>query len=70
MCAIIMIISFGFAVQNLIAQNWLTGAVQLIIAIAFLLLLLNNIQQVKARRDGTCYNGCRVTNWVKGLFKR
>ncbi len=42
MCAIIMIISFGFAVQNLIAQNWLTGAVQLIIAIAFLLLLLNN----------------------------
>ena len=70
MCAIIMIIALGFAIENLIAQNWLAGIVQLVISIGFLLLLLNNIRSVRARRDGTCDNGCRVTNWIAKLFRK
>ncbi len=70
MCLIITIIMLGFSIQNLLIANWLTGVVQLIIAIGFILLLINNIRKTKAMRDGTCYDGCEVTNWVKKLFKR
>ena len=70
MCAIITIIMLGLSIQNLIAHNWLTGATQLIIALGFLLLLINNIYRVKAERSGSCYKGCRVTNWLVGLFKK
>jgi len=60
----------GFAIQNLLAENWLTGAVQLIIALGFLLLLINNIQKTRCERNGTCYNGCSVTNWFRNLLKK
>ena len=70
MCLIITIIMLGLSIQNLLAQNWLTGATQLVIALSFLLLLINNIRQTKAMRDGTCYDGCRVTNWFSKLFKK
>jgi hypothetical protein len=60
----------GLSIQNLLTHNWLTGTTQLIIALFFLLLLINNIRQTKAIRDGTCYNGCKVTNWFSGLFKK
>lgn len=70
MCLIITIIMLGLSIQNFIAQNWLVGFVQFIIALGFVLLLINNIRKTKAMRDGTCYNGCEVTNWAKRLFKR
>jgi len=70
MCAIITIIMLGLSVQNLIAHNWLTGVSQLVIALGFLLLLINNIYRVKAIKSGACYNGCRVTNWVVNLFRK
>ncbi|MCH9739555.1 MAG: hypothetical protein K0U38_01755 [Epsilonproteobacteria bacterium] len=70
MCVIIMIIAFGFAIQNLMAENWLAGITQLLIALGFLLLLLNNIRAMRARKNGTCDSGCKVTNWITNLFKR
>lgn len=70
MCVVITIIMLGLAIQNLLASNWLTGGVQLLIALGFLLLLINNIRRVRAERAGQCYNGCSVTNWIGGLFKR
>jgi hypothetical protein len=60
----------GFSIQNLIAHNWLTGMVQLVIALGFILLLINNIRKTKAMKNGTCYNGCKITNWVKDIFKK
>ncbi len=70
MCLIITLVMLVLAVQNLMIENWLTGGVQLIIAIAFLLLLLNNIQRTRCEKNGTCYNGCSVTNWITDLFTK
>jgi len=70
MCLIITIIMFGFAIQNLLAENWLTGATQLIIALGFLALLINNIQKTRCERNGTCHSGCSITDWIGNLFKK
>ena len=70
MCLIITLVMLVLAIQNLMIENWLTGGVQLIIAIAFLLLLINNIQRTRCERNGTCYNGCSLTNWITDLFKK
>ena len=70
MCLIVTLVMLVLAVQNLMIENWLTGGVQLIIALAFLLLLINNIQRTRCERNGTCYNGCSVTNWIADLFKK
>ena len=70
MCLIITIIMLGFSIQNLLMGNWLTGVVQLIIALGFVLLLVNNIRQTRAMKNGTCDSGCRVTNWIGNLFKK
>ena len=70
MCVIITIVMFILAIQNLLIENWLTGAIQLVISIGFLLLLINNIRRTQCERNGTCYNGCSVTNWIGSLFKK
>ncbi|CAA6816939.1 MAG: Unknown protein [uncultured Sulfurovum sp.] len=70
MCFILTIIMFGFAIQNLLTKNWLTGAVQLIIALGFLLLIINNIQRTRCEKNGTCYTGCSLTNWMALWFKK
>jgi len=70
MCVIITIIMLGLSISNLMAQNWLTGAVQLVIALGFVLLLINNIRRTKAQKSGQCYNGCQITNWLGNMFKK
>ena len=71
MCLIVTIILLGFSIQNLIAENWLVGSVQLIISLGFVLLLINNIRHAKAMKSGTtCEKGCSVTNWIGDLFKK
>jgi len=61
----------GFSIQNLLIENWLTGIVQLIIALGFVLLLVNNIRKTRAMRNGkTCDKDCAVTNWIGNLFKK
>ena len=70
MCFIISIVTLILAIQNLIAQNYLTGFVQLTISIGFILLLINNIRRTRCERDGTSCNGCLVTNWIGSLFKK
>ncbi|MBU1666922.1 hypothetical protein KKC13_00765 [bacterium] len=70
MCVIITIIMLGFAIQNLMVENWLAGGSQLLIALAFLLLLINNLRRTRAERTGQCYNGCSITNWIGNLFKK
>jgi hypothetical protein len=61
---------FGFAIQNLLVENWLTGATQLIIALGFLAFLINNIQKARCERNGTCHSGCSISNWITDLFKK
>jgi len=70
MCLIITIIMLGLAISNLMIENWLTGIVQLIISLGFLLLLINNIRRTKAEKSGQCYNGCQMTNWLGDIFKK
>ena len=70
MCVIITIVMSILAIQNLLSENYLTGAIQLIISIGFLLLLINNIRRTRCERNGTCYNGCSITNWLSSLFKK
>ena len=70
MCLIITIIMLGLGVSNFMAHNYATGVVQILIALGFVLLLINNIRRTKAERAGECYNGCQVTNWIGNLFKK
>ena len=69
MCVIITLIMFGFAIQNLLAKNWLTGLTQLLIALGFLLLLIHNVRKTYCERKGKCYNGCSLTNWITKFKK-
>jgi len=52
MCLIITIVMLVLAIQNLIIENWSTGLVQLVIALGFLLLLINNIRHTRCRKKG------------------
>jgi len=71
MCLIVTIILLGLSIQNLMIENYLTGIVQLIIALGFVLLLVNNIRHTRAMKNGTtCDKGCSVTNWIGNLFKK
>ena len=71
MCLIVTIILLGLSIQNLIAENWFIGFSQLIISLGFVLLLIKNIRDVKAMKNGiTCDKGCSVTHWIGNLFKK
>jgi hypothetical protein len=70
MCLIITIVMLILSIQNLMQYQWLTGIVQLIIALGFLLLLLRNIQKARCDRNRNCDQGCRITVWIADLFKK
>ncbi len=70
MCLIITIIMLVLSIQNLIEQQWLTGIVQLIIALGFLVLLLRNIRKARCDKNGGCADGCLLTDWITKLFKK
>lgn len=70
MCLIVTIIMLVLSIQNLMQHQWLTGIVQLLIALGFLVLLLRNIQKARCDRNGGCDNGCMITGWVSKLFKK
>jgi uncharacterized membrane protein (DUF2068 family) len=67
MCLIVTIIMLVLSIQNLMQHQWLTGMVQLLIALGFLVLLLRNIQKTRCDRNGGCDNGCMITDWVAKL---
>ena len=69
MCLIVTIIMLVLSIQNLISQQWLTGIVQLIIALGFLLLLIRNIRKARCDKNGGCVKGCMITDWLANLFK-
>jgi len=70
MCLIVTIIMLVLSIQNLIEQQWLTGIVQLIIALAFLVLLIRNIRKARCDKNGGCTDGCLLTDWISKLFKK
>jgi len=70
MCLIVTIIMLVLSIQNLIQHQWLTGMVQLIIALGFLLLLIRNIRKARCDKNGGCEDGCLMTDWLGKLFKK
>ena len=70
MCLIITIIMLVLSIQNLIEQQWLTGIVQLIIALGFFALLMRNIITVRNEKQGCSTTGCSITDWFSNLFKK
>jgi hypothetical protein len=70
MCLIVTIIMIILAIQNLMQAHWFVGVVQLIIALGFLVLLLRNIQKARCDRDGSCVNGCSITDWISRLLPK
>ena len=70
MCPIMTIIMLVLSIQNLIEQQWLTGIVQLIIALGFLVLLIRNIRKARCDKNGGCDKGCLMTDWITKLFKK
>lgn len=70
MCLVVTIIMLVLSIQNLIQSQWITGIVQLIIALGFLLLLIRNIQKARCDKNGGCDNGSMLTGWMGSLFKK
>ncbi len=70
MCLIITIIMLVLFIQNLMQHQWLIGIVQLIIALAFLVLLIRNVRKARCDKNGGCENGCLITDWITKLFKK
>jgi len=70
MCLIVTIIMLVLSIQNLLQYQWLTGIVQLIIALGFLVLLIRNIRIARCNKNGGCENGCLMTDWITKLFKK
>lgn len=68
MCLIITIIMLVLSIQNLMQHQWLTGTVQLVIALGFLVLLLRNIRKARCDKNGGCDNGCMITGWIAKIF--
>ena len=69
MCLIITIIMLVLSIQNLMQHQWLTGTVQLVIALGFLVLLLRNIQKARCDKNGNCGN-CMITDWIAKIFPK
>jgi len=69
MCLIVTLVMLGFAIQNLLHQQWSIGVLQLVIAIGFAFMLWRNIQQVRCERDGNC-NSCSLPTWITKYFKK
>ncbi|MEA3433490.1 MAG: hypothetical protein U9R13_02820 [Campylobacterota bacterium] len=70
MCLIVTIIMLVLSIQNLIQHQWITGIVQLIIALGFLLLLIRNIRKARCDKNGGCVDGCLLPDWMSTLFKK
>jgi len=70
MCLIITIIMLVLSIQNLMQHQWVTGIVQFIIALGFLLLLMRNIRKARCDKNGGCVDGCLLTDWMSKLFKK
>lgn len=70
MCLIVTLIMFVLAIQNMIQKHWIVGGIQFFIAAGFLLLLLRNIQKARCERNGSCSNGCMLTNWISKILPK
>ena len=70
MCLIVTIVMLVLAIQSLLQEQYLAGAMQLIIALGFLALLIRNIIAVKNQQQN-CETGlCTGTNWISRLLKK
>ena len=70
MCLIVTLVMLVLAIQSFIQQQWMAGAVQLIIALGFMLLLVRNIITVRNEKQGCSTTGCSMTDWFTDLFKK
>ena len=70
MCLIVTIVMFVLAIQSLLQEQWIAGAMQLIIALGFFALLIRNIMAVRNQKQGCTTTGCGMTDWFTNLFKK
>ncbi|HEY9128628.1 MAG TPA: hypothetical protein VIN02_02210 [Sulfurovum sp.] len=70
MCLIITLVMLGVAIQSFIQHQWMSGVLQLIIALGFLWLLIRNIIAVRNQKQGCTTTGCSITDWFTALFKK
>ena len=70
MCLIVTIVMLGLSIQSFMQHQWMAGAVQLIIALGFVLLLIRNIMAVRNQKQGCSTSGCAMTDWFTNLFKK
>lgn len=70
MCLILTLVMLILSIQNLFAQAWLTGGIQLIIALGFSLFLLRNIRLTHCRKNGNFDDFCILPDWITKRFRR
>ena len=70
MCLIVMLVMLSLAIQSLLQEQYLAGAIQLIIALGFAALLIRNIIAVRNMKEGCNTSGCTGTSWFTNLFKK
>lgn len=70
MCLIITLVMFVLATQSFTQEQWIAGAIQLIISLGFFTLLLRNMIAVRDQKQGCSTRGCSITAWFATLFKK
>lgn len=70
MCLIITLVMLGLSIQSFIQHQYMAGAVQIIIALGFMLLLIRNILAAGNQKQGCSTAGCSLTDWFSHLFKK
>lgn len=70
MSLIVALVMFGLCIQSFIQHQYMAGAVQLIIALGFTLLLIDNIIAVRNGKQVCGTSGCKMTDWFAHLFKK
>ena len=70
MCLIITLLFLTLAIQALIAKDFTSGSLYLVIALAFGFMLWRNIKITYCERNGGCESGCGLPSWLTRWFKR
>ena len=69
MCLIVTLVMLGLAIQSFMQHQWIAGAVQLIIALGFMLLLFRNVLAVRNQKQGCSSRSCSITGWFTHVVK-
>ena len=67
MCFVVACVMFALSIQNFLQHQYMTGGLQLMIALGFTTLLVRNVLAVKNQKKDCTATGCDSMNWFTKL---